>query len=138
MSSLWRMIRLSALAAFAPERFLKADTTVSDMAFNREQLRKLRSGWASSLGLMTYAAVVGLLLGRIALRELGEQPTAAMLLGIAGGVVLLWSAIALRGWDIQTMDGETLVEQINTWIVRAACFVGTTFAVISVSWGTST
>lgn len=152
MGSLWRMIRLSALAAFAPERFLEADLLddqrrrqqpVDDelrknmILEKRAQLESLRSGWASSLGLMAYAATVGLLFGRIALKELGDRPGAAMLVGVAGGVLLLWSAIALRGWEIQTNDGDTPVEQINSWIVRAACFVGTILAVISVSWDAS-
>lgn len=152
MGSLWQMMRLSTLAAFAPDRFLKADLLDDNasrhlppdaellakmIAVKRGQLESLRSGWASSLGLMAYAGLVGLLFGRIALKELGERPGVAMVVGVLGGIILLWSAIALRGWEIQTMGGNTLVERVNAWIVRAACFLGTTLAVISVSWDAS-
>lgn len=152
MHSIWQMIRVCYLAAFAPDRFHKADLLdeaersqhpasaeppMQVAEFKKKQLAILRSGWITSLGLMTYAAVVGLLLGRIALKEVGERPGIAMLVGVCGGVLLLWSAIALRGWEIQTTDGETLTEKVNVWVVRAACIFGTTLAVISVSWDAS-
>ncbi len=85
---------------------------------------------------MAYAATIGLLIGRIALKEFGSQPWSEMLVGIGGGTLLLWGAIALRGWDIQTNDGETLVEKVNFWVVRQACLVGTVLTIVSISWST--
>jgi hypothetical protein len=47
-------------------------------------------------------------------------------LQIGGAGVLLWGTLFVRGWEIQTFEGETLTERVNRWIYRALSFVGTT------------
>jgi len=46
-------------------------------------------------------------------------------LQIVGASVLLWGTLFVRGWDIQTIGGQSLTERVNRWIYLALSFTGT-------------
>jgi len=57
------------------------------------------------------------------------------ILQILGAVFILHGTLFLRGWEIQTFDGETLFEKMNRWIYRFLISFGTFIIVMALSWG---
>jgi hypothetical protein len=48
-------------------------------------------------------------------------------------MLLLWGTLFVRGWDIQTIGGVTLVERVNHWIYRTLYCLGTAVFIFSLS-----
>ena len=44
---------------------------------------------------------------------------------------MLWGTLFVRGWEIQTYSGVTLVERVNRWLYRALYCSGTALIVAS-------
>ena len=55
------------------------------------------------------------------------------ILQYSGIAVLLWATLAKVGWDIQTMNGNTIPELVNEWVFRFLYFIGSFLLVLSVS-----
>ncbi len=56
-------------------------------------------------------------------------------LQVVGSVLLLWGTLFVRGWEIQTISGQSVVELVNRWIFVAVYWLGTFIAVLGVLWG---
>ncbi|MDQ6437172.1 hypothetical protein RB623_24225 [Mesorhizobium sp. LHD-90] len=85
--------------------------------------------WACGIGLAGFA------LGQIALRTFGPSQPAVVMIAITAGLLLMWAALGVQGWNIQSIDGTTLPERINQWIYRSLSITGAFLAVVSASWG---
>lgn len=55
-------------------------------------------------------------------------------LQIVGTGLLLWGTLFVRGWEIQTWNGKTIVEKVNRWIYRIMYCLGTGIIVCSLIW----
>jgi drug/metabolite transporter (DMT)-like permease len=93
-----------------------------------------RAFWMS-LVLVLVSALIGAAAGMVCGRVLGAaSPRAISWLQIVGASMLLWGTLFVRGWEIQTYKGQTLVERVNRWIYRALYCVGTAMLVSSLTW----
>lgn len=92
-------------------------------AFTQSLLLVVASG---SLG---YLAAVGIhQAGRCA------TPTTVAWLQIAGASLLLWGTLFIRGYEILTFGGVTLVERVNQWLYRSLYCAGTALIVYSLAF----
>lgn len=48
-----------------------------------------------------------------------------LILQLSGALLLLWATLFVRGWEIQTYSGVTLIERVNRWIFKSMYFIGT-------------
>ena len=135
-----RAVKLSCLTIFRPERMPaeqkkddKRRKCLSPLA-PKQQNRAfvVRRAFWMSLVLVTCSVAAGLLLGRLILCILGS-PSARLVtwLQVIGASLLLWGTLFVRGWDIGTICGVTLVERVNQWIYRVLYCLGTSFAASS-------
>lgn len=49
---------------------------------------------------------------------------------IFGAGILMWATFAIRGWEIQSIDGNTLGERVNQWIFRTLFIIGTAVVIV--------
>lgn len=114
-----------------------ANDPTLDQRSEAEMLLRLiliRSSFLQSLFWIVATAIVGYAFGRAAWHSFGDNNIAVLALATAGGLVLFGATMGVQGWDIQSMDGNTLPERINQWIFRTLTLLGTLLAVISGSW----
>jgi ABC-type arginine/histidine transport system permease subunit len=128
------------LAILLPGRFLafQEKTTKSlgipAAADNNSVNVVFRAFWMS-LVLVLVSALVGAVLGVFFGLVIGTVSSRIISwLQIAGASVLLWGTLFVRGWEIQTFKGQTLIERVNRWIYRALYCVGTAVLVSSLTW----
>jgi len=94
-----------------------------------------RAFW-SSFAAVVASMAAGFALGRWSPALLGCAPAnAIILLASLGAGVLLWGTLFVRGWQVQTNKGVSLVERVNQWLYRFLYCAGTAMVVWSVSWG---
>lgn len=97
--------------------------------------RDVRRGVVASFGLvaLTISAgwVVGLVLGRYVEPA---PPLVNQILQYVGVGVILWATLAIRGWSIQSFNGNTLPERLNRAIYRVLYVLGSLLLVLSVAW----
>lgn len=55
------------------------------------------------------------------------------ILQYSGIGILLWATLGKVGWDIQTIDGNTIPELVNEWVFRFLYVIGSFMLVLSVS-----
>ena len=93
-----------------------------------------RAFWLSLL-LVVVSALVGAVIGATAGDILGPATARHIaILQVVGALLLLWGTLFVRGWQIQTYEGTTVIERINQWIYRALYCVGTAVLVASLVW----
>ena len=77
----------------------------------------VRRAFGYSFLVVLAAGLLGGVLGLLAGRFLGcAGAMTTVLLQVAGAGILLWGTLFVRGWEIQTMDGNTFTELGNLWI----------------------
>lgn len=125
-STIFGKIRLCWLAIFDPVQFTRIES-----AFGTPEPRKwdrridqVRSGLAAAFVSTMMAALVGAGVGFSVLGILPAEMGVPALGGF-GALLLLWGIVGLRGWDIQTVKGNTLSEQVNRWLYLSLSWVGT-------------
>jgi hypothetical protein len=93
-----------------------------------------RAFWLSLL-LVVVSALAGAIIGATAGDILGPATVRHIaILQVCGALLLLWGTLFVRGWQIQTYEGKTVIERINQWIYRALYCVGTAVLVASLVW----
>jgi hypothetical protein len=96
--------------------------------------RVVRRALVFSLLIVVFAAILGWFVGRF-VGWFGYCALAWWIgfLQIAGTGLLLWAVLFVRGWEIQSWDGNTLSERVNQWLYRALSFIGTWILVLALS-----
>lgn len=140
--SAWRIACLCVLAIVSPKRFAEEhekDASLLNPTFEGAQAEPgarvvFRAFWFSLLAVLG-SMVVGYFLGQLSLAKLGCASSRATtaLAGVGAGV-LLWGTLFVRGWQIQTYKGVSLVERVNQWLYRALYCLGTAVVVWSITW----
>jgi hypothetical protein len=138
----WRAVRLCVLAIVAPKQFAgenEKDAALLNPTFEGAQPEPgarviFRAFWLSLLAVLG-SVVVGYLVGQLSLAVVGcaSSRVTTALVGVGAGV-LLWGTLFVRGWQIQTYKGVSLVERVNQWLYRGLYCVGTGVVVWSISW----
>jgi hypothetical protein len=125
------------LAIFAPGQFLGFQKRKNLLTHAQDTTVRIvfRAFWISLI-LVFLSGMIGLAAG-IALKSLLGTASGHLLqaVQILGTLLLLWGTLFLRGWDIQSWKGETLIERVNQWIFRFLYCAGTAILVGSLTWG---
>ncbi|PPC93176.1 MAG: hypothetical protein CTY33_09230 [Methylotenera sp.] len=131
------------LAIFSPKHFLSFQerqtkllgiTAASD---NCSALVIRRAFWLSLL-LVILSGIFGGASGLLAGQVFGPaSPRLISTLQVIGACILLWGTLFVRGWEIQTYKGHTLIEMVNQWLYRTLYCIGTAVLVASLIWPTS-
>ncbi len=140
--SAWRVARLCVLAIVSPKRFAEEherDAVLLNPTFQGAQAEPgarviFRAFWFSLLAVLG-SVVVGSLLGQLSLAMFGcASSRVTTVLTSVGAGVLLWGTLFVRGWQIQTYKGVSLVERANQWLYRGLYCIGTAVVVWSIAW----
>jgi len=127
------------LAIFAPRRFhaFQENHTIPlgiPAAGDEDSIKIVsRAFWLSLILVLSSGAIgagAGWALGAVA----SANPTGVTVLQITGAGLLLWGTLFIRGWEIQTWKGQTLIERVNRWIYRGLYCWGTAILVASLTW----
>jgi hypothetical protein len=95
-----------------------------------------RAFWVS-LGLVAGSIAAGYFTGRLTAAVYG-RPTAGAVIAsqVFGAGLLLWGTLFVRGWEIQSWGGTTIIESVNQWIYRFLYCAGTAVVVWSLAAAT--
>ncbi|MBM2817451.1 MAG: hypothetical protein HW401_41 [Parcubacteria group bacterium] len=135
----FRGIYLTYLVFFNKDRFVKEEEKYNEQNSNNldksSGIYLIRQSLYGSFLLILISGAVGFCISRSLTIFLGS-PSKFYLTTIqgVGTLILLWATLAVRGWDIQTWSGTTLIESINRWTYRFLCCFGTILLVVSIFW----
>lgn len=102
---------------------------------NEHRAYIVRRAFWSSLCLIVVFGLIGVAMGLLLQKILGQPSRGAVnFMQISGASLLLWGTLFIRGWEIQTFCGVTLVERVNQWIYRCLYCLGTSIIVASLVW----
>ena len=94
--------------------------------------KKLRTALINSFLIVTAAGIIGFLTSLVMnISNYKLTQTGKIILQFSSALVLLWGTLFLRGWEIQSYNGETLTERINQFIYRSLYFIGTVLIVLT-------
>lgn len=130
------------LAIFSPKRFLvfqqvKLKALGISVSSNEVSVYLIYRTFWLSLMLVIVSGVFGWIAGILAGQAFGFASARLIgLLQITGTSFLLWGTLFVRGWDIQTYNGQTLIECVNRWLYLTLCCFGTAVLVASLIWPT--
>ena len=136
----WLRIKACLMVLVSAQRFLQFQETaatalgVTKATDNTNAHIVHRAFWLS-LVLVLVSVIAGVVVGAIAGDILG--PVSARFISVMqvlGALLLLWGTLFVRGWEIQTYKGTTLIERVNQWIYRSLYCAGTAVLVASVVW----
>ena len=97
--------------------------------------RDIRRAFRQSFLYVSATLLAGWLTARLLHASLGpSSPCVNKFLQWGGVLVLLWATLAKQGWNIQTINGESLPELVNDWLYRALYVFGSWLLVISALW----
>ena len=133
------MVKEGNARAAAYEREMSHEERQRIIKHEEEQKHKryvlVRRALVQSALVVVGAVGLGWLIGSILEDILGCSLAAINnALQIVGAGVLLWGTLFARGWDIQTIGGESLTERVNRWIYRALSFIGTAVFFCAIFW----
>ena len=137
-----RAIRLTWLVLVRPDeveaeqsRDNKLRESIPDSGERDSGARLVRNAFLASFGLVVLSGAFGYLAGTAmgALSRCATSTTVAWL-QIGGACILLWGTLFIRGWEIQTYDGGSIVERVNQWLYRGLYCVGTALVVYSLAF----
>ncbi|MBU1753320.1 hypothetical protein KKG56_05635 [bacterium] len=136
------MVYLCFLAVFCPKKFIKEEIKDNEhrKGFSAQDKKEHgvyvvnRAFW-HSFGLITLFGFIGGVVGWL-LRSQFNQPSSNIIifLQVIGAGLLLWGTLFIRGWEIQTICGVTLIERVNQWLYRTLCCIGTMIVICSLIW----
>ena len=87
--------------------------------------------WRSLIAVLA-AGVIGFSIGILIRHGAGCTPSwLGTTIQAAGGLMLLWGTLFVRGWDIQTLSGVTLSERVNRWLYRGLYCSGTALLLLT-------
>lgn len=129
------------LGIFAPKRLIEEQDKDNERQKQFSQVSEgqpsamvlCRAFWCSLI-LVILSCAIGFGAGRLPGGYLAPvNPRFVIVMQSAGAMMLLWGTLYVRGWDIQTCGGVTLVERVNHWIYRTLYCLGTAVFIFSLS-----
>ena len=136
-----RALYLCLLGAFVPDRLTaeqdkdnEARKSFTDRPPSEPAARVVRRAFWSSLALVLLASGAGYAVGwMLTVVVACTTSNVIMAVQVAGAALLLWGTLFVRGWQIQTYSGVTLVERVNRWLFVAMYCFGTALIVGSLA-----
>ncbi len=132
-------IPIRAVLSIFSERRLQALAMEDDTYFGYPPtLKRVQRSLSRSLELVVLAVIVGGLTGGVLDWFFGPATGIGnQLLQWVGIGFLLWAALGVSGWEIQTPTGKTFVEKVNRWACQGLLLIGTFLLAASVGWRTA-
>jgi len=96
----------------------------------------VRSALFQAFWICLFSTLCGAGIGLVAAKAMTNTAVATGII-VVGTAILLWATLAVQGWSIQTMEGQTLTERVNQWIFRTLYAVGTLFISFGSTWAVS-
>jgi hypothetical protein len=128
------------LAVTSAKRYLAFQKTAApalglDIASNDNTAYVVRNAFWLSLLAVVVSCIAGAVAGATAADIFGGAGSTltSVLQGVAA-LLLLWGTLFVRGWEIQSYGGSTLIERVDLWVFRALYCVGTGLLVASLVW----
>lgn len=95
---------------------------------------EIRHTLCVSLWMVLGSVVAGCIVGRIYVSlDLPKPLLVAEISQYLGVAILLWATLGKIGWSIQTMNGNTLPEQVNDFVYRLLYIFGSICLAVSAS-----
>jgi hypothetical protein len=123
------------LLLFRPHKFEVAETfhdhaigTTGEKGKGQEPhvtATAVRRIYLESLIIIFFASAVGLGAGFLYFGNLGDPAFFGKLFLVTGAGLILWSILALLGWEVQDHSGTGLAERTNKWLFRYLFGIGT-------------
>jgi hypothetical protein len=140
--SFLRAVYLCILIIFGPGEFLTEEVkdnqtrkNFSVPAESKPSAVAVRRALGMSLLLVLLSGFIGYALGLIAGYVFGCASNKTItILQISGVLIILWGTLFVRGWEIQTYCGVTLMERVNQWLYRTLYCFGTAILILSFGW----
>ena len=134
----WFALKATVLCLLAPESFGRLSVErdgAQALAQNRKTAKNIRRAFLFSLLWTVGAILAGYFFGLElkCFRGAATASTATFFQLVSAAVVLI-ATLAVRGWEIQTFQGNTLAEKVNQWLPRALFVVGTFFFSLFLGW----
>ena len=105
-----------------------------EISQSEKSINNIRKALFWSLVLVLLSVIAALAVGKIYYLCGGlRKPFIEEILQYSGIAVLLWATLAKVGWDVQTMNGNTIPELVNEWVFRFLYVIGSFLLVLSVS-----
>ncbi len=131
----WRPVKHCVCLLFKPETFNEQNQDENKGEERDLPAIVVRRAFICSFLLVLVSGAVGYILGVFLGRcFIYSSPAWIESLQIIGAGTLLWGTLFVRGWEIQTRGGFTLVEKVNQWIFRFLYCVGTAIIIFSLAW----
>lgn len=123
------------LAVSSPKKFSeKAKVFDEHKSDEQESIYVVKKAFWVSLFIVIASGVIGYIIGYLWNLVMGCVTTWIItLIQIFGALFLLWGTLYVRGWEIQTWDGNTLIEKVNRWLYISLCCIGTVIIVLSLA-----
>lgn len=96
---------------------------------SRERTRKIRTKQRNALFHIVWLGLAGYLLASILNSYISLTPGQVLVSRVAAVSIIAWAALARLGWEIQSMGGTTVAEQIHTFSFRFFYSLGVFFTV---------
>ena len=146
------MCVLTALLVFKRFRFIEECEKYREALNNSERLKILdndpdRASWSEDqtsiirrslgysallvLGVVAVSVFVGIGFNRFFGPAQGWPPRIILYTGIG---ILLWATLGKGGWDIESIDGTTLPEEVDRFVFRVLHLTGSAFLILSATW----
>ncbi len=131
------------LAIFSTKHFLIFQEGHAKMfgipaASDNASVSVIRRAFWLSLVLVLLSGAIGGFAGFVAGQVFGVASSHLISsLQVIGACILLWGTLFVRGWEIETYVGHTLIERVNQWLYRTLYCIGTAVLVASLIWPTA-
>lgn len=135
----FRIIYLTYLVFFDKDKFAKEEEKYnkqcSDNLDKPSGIYLIRQSLSCSFLLILISGEVGFCISQFITIFFGSPGKFYLTtIQVIGTLILLWATLAVRGWDIQTWSGATLIEHINKRIYQFLYCLGTVLFVVSIFW----
>lgn len=145
--TVWDKCAILFYAIAWPARFVEAEVKHNEQMViilsgrpHFEELSKIhhvRGALFQAFWICLTATLAGAGLGKALSAAAPNGTGVATIVAVVGTATLLWASLALQGWNIQSMKGQTLTERVNQWIFRTLYAVGTLLISLGSIWATS-
>jgi hypothetical protein len=117
-----------------PEAIAEKQRKNNEIPQSKRSIYSIRKALFWSFVLVMLSVISALIVGKIYYLCGGvRHQFLEEILQYSGIGILLWATLGKVGWDIQTMDGDTIPELVNEWVFRFQYVVGSFILVLSVS-----
>ncbi len=136
----WKKIKLVWLAIFRPAEYQIEEAEDSrrletEPSIYPTRVSIVRRSYVESFFHVFSAVIVGWLIALFCQTIALQSKCWVSGFAVLGTALLLWTTVAVKGWEIGSWSSSTLGERLNVWVFRFLYWVGTACLVAAAFWG---